>query len=69
MKESAKGRFFENLYGNLEHQIEIVKLNAMLKKERQKLSDREAPSSPVADNAGPRPVPMAGSLHDCAFVH
>ena len=29
----------------------------MLEEKRQELYDGEAPSSPVADNAGPRPVP------------
>ena len=41
------------------------------REEREELSDREAPSSPAADNAGPRPPPgvvFLTVLCLCTFV-
>ena len=44
---------YSDIYGGLIKQVEIVKLYAKLEQEREELSNREAPSSPVAVITGP----------------
>ena len=48
---------YSYIYGSLEQQIEIVQLFSLLEEEREELTDKDAPSWPVAANTGPRPSP------------
>ena len=43
---------YSDLYGSLEKQVQLVKLYSLLETEREALTLREAPSSPVAESTG-----------------
>ena len=47
---------YSDIYGDISEQTIIVKLFAQLEQEREELTAREAPGSPVAAITGPRPL-------------
>ena len=60
---------YNHLFGTLPQQTTIVKLFSQLEKERKELTERAAPSSPVAAFLGPRPSLGRDISFFVQFVH